>query len=488
MKKLIAWLLVLLAVFPFAACRRTPPTEDPKESTDSDTAESNPYADDIGKYDFNNEDFTVLMREETAYEFEPISTGSGGELVSNAVFSRNSNVQERFRVRLKFVKQKGNWEERAPYMSAVRGEYMSGGIGKYDLIAGHSMLIGMLATEGLSCDLTALPEMNFEKQWWNRNIYNEINLNGHVLFMLGDIGVTLYEYLQVMFVNKDAYNALFDAEGGVEALWRMVDDGTWTWDELFSRAVKFGEGVDDGKYGLITNAHSWRASFYAQDANIYQRGEDGKLTVSDSMPEKLVNVVGTMVEQFKKPNIWFYLDAAFSPAEGTLNPIFATGNALFYSQMLGVSQNLTATASDDFIIVPLPKYNALQEQYKTICRDTLTAVMVIKSTTDQKRAGVVTEAMCMYSNRFIRPAYYENGLKLQYTTEPRTGEILDLIRQGLTFTAGESYLGENSFRVDAFHVAVLKGQDTYVGIYETGVSGAKKQLENFYNLVSEYWE
>ena len=268
----------------------------------------------------------------------------------------------------------------------------------------------------------------------------------------------------------------------------MVDDGTWTWNELFERADDYGKGTEDGKYGLITNAHSWRASFYAQDANVYQRGEDGKLTVSETMPEKLSNVLAQMVEQYKKDNIWFYLDAGFSPAEGTLNPIFAAGDALFYSQMLGVSQKLTQTMSDEFIIVPLPKYNELQEQYKTICRDTLTAVMIIKSAKNTTKSGVITEALCMYSNEYVRPAYYENGLKTQYTNEPRTAQILDEIREGLTFTAGESYLGENSFRVDVFHVAVIQGRDDYAGNYAGGVNTAKSQLSKFYNLVSEYWD
>ncbi len=488
-KKLIALLLALVTVGLLASCKKpgigpgadTTPT--PPDTSGSEQKDS------IGEYDFKNESFTVLMREETAYEFEPSAAGSGGALVSEAVYNRNHAVEERFNVKMVITKQKGNWTDRTPFMTAVRTEYMSGGVRHIDMVAGHSILIGSLATEGLSLDMTELPEMDFEKEWWNKNIYDEINLNGHVLFMLGDIGLTVYEYLQVMFVNKTVYNSLFTEEGDIESLYEMVDNGEWTWDELFGKAAEYGNGVEDGKYGLITNAHSWRASFYAQDANVYVRDSStGKLTVPESMPEKLINVVKTMVEQYKKENIWFYLDAGFTPAEGTLNPIFSAGNALFYSQMLGVSQNLMESMSDDFIIVPLPKYNALQEQYKTICRDTLTAVMIIKSAEDTTKAGVITEALCMYSNQYVRPAYYETRLKTQYTDEPRTGEILDLIRSGLTFTAGESYLGESSFRVDVFHVAVINGQDTYATTYTSGVTGANKQLANFYNIMSQYWE
>ena len=475
MKKILALLLALLMVLPMAvACSEN--IGDGTQTEDSTlTVDTN---DDIGDYDFGGEQFTILAREETMYEFYTEETISG-DAVSEAVYKRNYELEQRFNTELNFIWKPGSWGHRTEFLTAVRSEYMGGGSESVDLVAGHSALIGCMIAEGIPMDMSKLPEMDFSKSYWSQNIYNDVNINGKVYMMIGDIGMTLYEYMQVIYLNTTLYEENFGEEGGIEALYAMIDEGEWTYSKLFELATKYGNGSEDGTYGFVTNAHSWRASFYAQDSNVYLKDNDGYYYVPTQMPEKLSHIIDQMVNEFKKPNIHFELGGWGSEAT-TLNPWFISGNVLFYSQILGESKNLAQNMDKPYTILPLPKYDEFQEQYKTICKDDLTAVMVLTCSDNKEMSGVLTQAMCMLSEKHVTPAFYEKSLKTRFQFDAHSQEMIELTRKGLNFTSVESFLGEGSFRIDSFHVPVLKGLTTAPSIYAGSSAAAQKALDTFY--------
>lgn len=478
MKKILTLLLAIFMLLPMIVSCSGDGGEVDQSESDTLTVDTN---DDIGEYDFGGEEFTILAREETMYEFEPDEAKSG-DAIAEAVYKRNIELEQRFNTKLKFIKKPGSWGHRTEFLTAIRSEYMGGGAESIDLVAGHSALLGYTIAEGIPTDMSKLPEMDFNKSYWSQNIYNDININGKVYMMIGDIGMTLYENMQVMYLNTTLYEENFHEDGGVEGLYQMVDDGTWTYTKLFEIATKYGNGVEDGTYGFVTNAHSWRASFYAQESNVYLKDNDGYYYVPAQMPEKLSNVIDQMVNEFKKPNIHFELGNWTSEPE-TLNPWFISGNVLFYSQILGESKNLAQNMDKPYTILPLPKYDEYQEQYRTICMDDLTAVMVLTCSDNKTMSGVLTQAMCMLSEKYVTPAVYERSLKTRFQFDEHSQRMIELTRKGLAFTAAESFLGEGSFRIDTFHIAVLHGLTTAPSDYAGSSSSAQKALDKFYAKV-----
>ena len=435
-------------------------------------------ADTMGKYDFGGKEFTVLTRKDTKYEFTS-DKGLGGDVIDRAVYKRNYEVQKRFNVAMKVVDKPGGWEQRSEFLSIVRGEAM-GGDGGYDLVSTHSVYLGWMAAEGLATDMATLPEMNFSKAWWNQNLYDEININGHVYFMQGDICTTTYEYMQVLFINETAFNKYFVGDT-VNTVYTLVEDQKWTWDVMLEYAKNFGTSGNSEvqEYGLAQNIHGWRASFIAQDAGLYERDENKELIMPATPSDRLINVVNQMVDIYSQENIMLYT-AQWDTGANVLNPQFSAGNILFYPQTLGEAQNISNSMKDTYGVIPVPKYDEYQEKYYTICRNTVSAVMIMSTTDDADMAGVVTEALCMYGYNIVTPEYYEMALKVRYFNEPKYAAILDMIRDGLTLQPVECYI-ENSPGVDMFLDQVNHGRyNEVVSTYTNQATNGQNKLSSFY--------
>ena len=486
MKKLIALLLALLMLCTLlAACgKNNTPTDKPgdKDKPGDNTPTDNTPASEIVIKDFGGADYTVLTNSYTDYEFN----GSlAGDSVQYAVAERNYKVQNEFGVNLNIVSKKGGWGERKDFTATVRGEKLSGGTDNYDLIATHSVYLGWMGIEGLGKDLSSYPDyINFSKPWWSQNIYDELNLKGHLFMMVGDITYTLYEYINVMFVNETQFENYFADEGGVDMLYDLVDAGEWTWEKLWEYAGAFGTGAaGDGKYGIATNTHAWRATFVSQDAHLFFRDADGKLYLNNSLARKENNIIEDMVEHYSQDNLDFVVDFNGTHASA-YNPEFLAGNILFYPQTLDEAKNLFSKATEDYGIVPLPKYDVQQEIYLTQCRDTVTAVMIMCTTKDEEKTAIVTEGMAYYGHDIIVPAYYENSLVNRYTD--KYVNILDTIRAGLTYQPGDAYIqksnGESgSMRWDMFHQIVDNhGASQAATRYAGSVATGQNELKTFY--------
>jgi maltose-binding protein MalE len=190
LKKLILSMLMLsMLLMTFVGCfgEKETETQDTESDSTQSTTNADPNADTFEEYDFNEEEFTILTRTETKYEFS--GAGLAGDTIDRAVYQRNHQVQERFNVSLKVVDKTGGWDQRNDFLAIVRAEAM-GGQGGYDMVSTHSVYLGWMTVEGLATDMSTLPEMDFTKSWWNQNLYEEVNINGHVYFMLGDICTT----------------------------------------------------------------------------------------------------------------------------------------------------------------------------------------------------------------------------------------------------------------------------------------------------------
>ncbi|MBO5778681.1 MAG: extracellular solute-binding protein [Clostridia bacterium] len=484
-RKIILSLLILSPlVTVLAGCNFGKKTEDEEktsaeatETTSATTGTTERGSDDdtIAAYDFDGDTFTILTKEDTKYEFFS-SAGLGGTVLDRAIYKRNYNVANRFNANLEIVGKVGYWDARNEFLSVVRAEAM-GGDGGYDLVSTHSVYLGWMTVEGLAYDMATLPEMNFSKAWWNQNLYDEVNINGHVYFMLGDICATTYEYMQVMFFNEDMFTDYFQENSDV--IYDMVQSGEWTWSECMEYAKQIGaEGGDVQKYGMATNIHSWHASFVSQEAFMYQRNADNEFYFPSAPSDKLITVIENMIDFYNNDNIMYHCD--WSPGTDVLNPMFSGGQALFYPQMLGEASKIaTSMSADAYGVIPLPKYDTYQEQYHTICRDTVSAVMIITTTDAPEMSGVLTEALCMESYNTVTPEYYEIVLKTRYFSEAKYAEILDMIREGLTIVPVANYV-ENAPNFNLFHTLILDNKKDVVSTYSGSADGAQNLLDSFY--------
>lgn len=490
MKKVLALILALLMMVAlFAACNGDKPN-DGKEQQDEQGQQGedkpNDQQSEIVIKKFDGADYTILAKQDTKYEFE----GSlGGDYVQQAVAQRTFDLENNFDVNYRLVPIPGDWGKRGEFKTAVLSEKMSGGTDGYDLIATHSIYLGWMGIEGLGKDMSLYSDyIHFDKPWWNQNIYDELNLKGHVFMMIGDIAHTLYEYITVMFVNEAEFENYFSDDGGTEMLYEMVREGEWTWSKLWEYASDFGTGASgDGKYGLATNAHAWRATFVSQEASLFERNSEGKLSLPNTLRRKESDIIREMTEYYAKDNIDFNVDWSI---HAQYNDDFTAGNILFYPQTLDQAKKLFSSENrDDYGVIPLPKYDTDQEMYKTQCRDTVTGVMLMCTTKDPERTAILTEAMAYYGHEYVVPAYYDVSLSTRYLDQYT--DILETIRAGLTYQPWDAYIqpvsgdgNGGTMRWDKFHLIVRGNGAQADAAYQSSLSVGRSELDNFYKKLA----
>ncbi len=443
MNRMLCFLLMLvICLGAFAGCNTSdkPPAD---TDTDENQDETESTSDDDGSdettssvdererddlkatYDFGGtQEFVILSRATTSYEFDS-SKGFDGTAVEIAIYERNEAVMERCNIEFRLDPIAGTWEDRDSFTSVIRTNSVLP-VNEYDLIATHQAYLVSMTLEGAGWDFTQLDNIDVNKKWWSKTYYDECNYNGAIYMMYGDIAYTLYEYLEVIFFNEQTAENL-----NLGDLYDLALEGNWTFDKLQEYTKKVTTNMDAAEdsreYGLISNTHSHRAfgsSFNVQLAPVTADGiHEFSILIDPDQEEVLQAIADFIVET---PNVFY--DKGVYTAEEVLDPIFAEGRALFYTQKLGQSGYLKGEMKDDYGLLPFPKYNETQQNYRSEICDEVTAILAPYNCKNPDMTGTVTEMLSMLSYQEVIDEYYGEKLKYQSFNNPKCVATLDLIR------------------------------------------------------------
>ena len=405
---------------------------------DDQNNNNNPPSDEETVIDFEGADYTILARAETAYEVDNSGKGTDDK-VQRKIWERNVYIKDTYNAIVEVVPVSGIWANRTDYIAAARAAINSG-MNEYSMFLTHGVYIQNMAMEGLGLELSKLPQIDIDADWWCKD-YNDVStIDGKNYVFLGDIGITLYENLQVIFVNWDIAEKYH-----VEDLYQKVLDGNWTLDEMIrlSKVVDSAENPyipeQERNYGLLSNAHSVGNFAVSLNLKYTGRGENGQRSFGTKPPKKLADVFETL-------RLWYITDTVKyglnSSTDKESNPIFTEGRALFYTQILGEAKYMAANMEDEYGVIPYPKYEAGKDTpYYSTTQHDLSACLVPASVENTEMVGTVTEAMCKYGREHITYEYFETRLKLRYFDDYQTKAMLDLVRDGLSYEFTEVFGG-----------------------------------------------
>ena len=88
---------------------------------------------------------------------------------------------------------------------------------------------------------------------------------------------------------------------------------------------------------------------------------------------------------------------------------------------------------DDFGLLPLPKYTVEQETYHTTAQDAYNAMSVMRNAKNMEMIGAALELLSAESWRTVRPQLCESSFKFRYMRDSESGQIFDIIVDGITF-------------------------------------------------------
>ncbi len=395
---------------------------------------------------YNNDEVVILSRyvqNWTSGEITP-EEGITGNRVNDTVYERNKHVEERLGVKLT------NVQDNDPHYSVVVNRVsglVKSGTHEYDLLAAAAVGTMNASLEGTFVDLRTTQYLDFDKPWWSQGVNNATEYKDMQFAVSGDMLLSLYRFAFVTVFNKD----LFD-DVGIPHLYEDVQKGTWTLDRQTDLVTQFhidnGNGVQDADgdvYGLITNDHLSVDPYWGSGkVEIVGKDENGDYEVIfDSA--KLHDVCDKVLRLYYDTQQSVYIiktQGTNNEEQIVVRDTFAKGyGAMGTVRIMELEAASMRNMQQEYGVVPMPKFNAEQDGYRTIMHDQFT-VMSIPTTAGEERSdelSAVLEALASISYRILRPAYYETALRTQIAQDPESSEMLDLVIDNIYIDVGQLY-------------------------------------------------
>ena len=381
-----------------------------------------------------------------------------GEIVNDAIFQRNLDVEENLNVTLTFLEEGGRSGD-SNWMALVRNAN-SAGDGAYDFVAGHSNNIGSLTYSIQFQNMLEQEHFDFAAPWWREALTEKATVMGNLFFATGDIAPSSIGRSQGMFFNSkllEDYN--------LENPYELVVSGDWTFDKFTEmctgtyvdlnsngqadeKADQFGFAID----GVQVQAIGLCSGFVSLEAD-----ETGKLCLSENyISERAVNLVDRWSAFMHESN-----DTTFIASIDDTT-IFKEGRSVFYAFPMAIISSELRDLDFDLGFVPFPKIDEQQEDYRSYANPwCLGGVGVPMNITDPEKTGYLLEVMAYISYETVRPEQYDGMLKNKMARNERQHLLLDLIFDNIFYDLNQIF---------DFGGSAVMAQNALISRYDTFAS------------------
>lgn len=225
-------------------------------------------------------------------------------------------------------------------------------------------------------------------------------------------------------------------------------DGQWTIDKLIEYTKD--TWVDTNQSGAIDMAdkigiigikgsEAYDGMLPAFDIDIIGKKDDGGLElVWDT--EKVSSAIDLEIQLYNQNN-----GACLHSSSAELRDKFTNGGSLFWIHLIyadAATNQALRSMDDSYGLIPLPKYNAEQQNYHTAVQDAYSIMSVMSTSKQIEAVGTVLEEWNYRSYMDILPVYCEVIMKTRYLANVESGMIFDIIRNSAKFNTGMIYSSE----------------------------------------------
>ena len=152
---------------------------------------------------------------------------------------------------------------------------------------------------------------------------------------------------------------------------------------------------------------------------------------------------------------------------------FIDGRAAFIEFTMETAMALS-DMSDNFGILPSPKYDATINDYMTIVDGSAGLLMVPVLASDVERTSIILEAMAYYGNEYVIPEFYDNTLSYGASRDAESLEMLAIIRSARAFDIAY-HSGVSVFAYTGHYLC--KNSNNFSSLYENNELIAKTLVQ-----------
>lgn len=481
LKRLVAVLLAVIAIFVFAACKEdetqlpdnpdqgnNQPVVGDDETDDPVDADEIDYEADLSKERYDGYNFRILVRQGQRYTQGPEQ--ESGKAVDDAVYRRNKQIEEKYGITITVTESSTGGYETDALNSILAGD------DAYDLVMPHSRAAFAYAVQGAAYNIHEIESIHLDKPWWFKDVVESCTVNDKLYVLDGDLTQT-FSAAMCMFFNKNVFDEL-----GFDYPYEMVEDGEWTFDEFAYLAKKGGkdlngDGVmkpEDDRYGFFS--HDWEAPInilYAGGQKVYDKNDEGELELT-VYSNKTVDIFDEFFGLLNSEACFLMLTEGEVNFTGDPYEVFTSGRSMISTAGIGQAETFR-NMDDDFGILPYPKFDE-DDEYTTAINGAASLMVIPITVSDVERTGAITEALCAYTSRDVIPVFYDAQLKTKHARDDESSKMLDLIRNSIVYDIG--YVAGGAFQSCGHDLANTATRD-FASYYAANESKALGYLAEF---------
>lgn len=440
------------------------------ETIDNSTDENGYLKDDLPDLDFGGETVNLLYWsdvENQEFEAEEMT----GELVNDSIYQRNASTEDRLGITYNWIGTPGNGGNIDGYVGKVRESQMAGDAA-YDILASYSRSIAACMVNGFLTNLESAAYLDYEKPWWPDNLLEESMINDRLYFVSGDISTNALHMMYCVYFNKQL---LIDYN--LENPQDLVLADQWTLDKLIEMTSNVYQDTNGNAkkdvedfFGLVLTSYHNDAFYTGSDLKLVEKDDEKVLKISDDFySEKTVDLL-------LKLSAWENTDDVFN--NDSYEQAFTDNHALFIVNRAHYASKALRTADISYGIVPVPKYDEDQQNYRTVMGNPVTLYGVSMSCQKKDICTAVLECMGSYGYRLTTPAIFENNMKVRYSDDDVNAQMYDIVRESISFELGRflnKYLADIT---DIFFQQITNTSPNWASTVEKKRESLTKKMED----------
>ncbi len=441
MKNKIALFLALVLSLSTAAMTACGESAEETTAETADTAageavetEYDPYS----EYDYGGKALRIYS---SADEFDSTNAhfligGTGetnGEIVNDAVYARNIKVEEGLNVKLEYTTCDWTYSD----IAAGIDQLIMAGDSVYDVVINDIFRLVEAGIKGQLHNVAKTDKLNLDAAYWYTEAMEDlVMVPGAMYIMMSDYFADSLASAHVLYYNKDV---ILNNYSDANYLHNIILEGGFTQDVMVEIMETCSVDLDgNGKWeqgdlmGYIVPGY-WGPMMPVVTGfgvQYIDRDENGNVSFNFNN-ERSVEVITACNELFHHERSLRAVDG--ETLQGTVHTLMANGQAVFGGYLrlsdFGKMRDYETTVG----LAPYPKLNDAQENYISSLHDTseVGAVLLTTPVGDLNFVFTCIEFLTKEAAEMVIPVWFEEALKVKYSSGTEDAEILDIIRNSI---------------------------------------------------------
>lgn len=456
-------------------------TTSPSDTSGSDTtAEEYVYPDKTyGGYEFRVFNIHKMWECYMNLDLDTLT----GDVVDDAVYNRNRLVEQKLDIKFKEIAvEYPGWGNIPGLINTIQQSIMAND-DEYDAAYLPLSFSPAIITTGSLVDLKTIPELQFDREWWDTTLNDSLEVNGKLYAATSPLHLMSLDMTWCLFFNK----SIFD-NNKLEYPYDLVRSGDWTIDKMneYVSAIASLNGDDsftysaDGNaiYGVAGHTNVPIALTFSAGNTVISGGSSPEFAANS---ERLFNTIDKCIKLLSVSDGHCLYGNGGITEPGSYYHLFANDRAGFLTAELKSSLVMRDMKSE-YGILPMPKLESEQSDYHSYATANTSRLTIPVTNTDLSRTGTILDALSYESTKSVLPVYYNKAISQKGLRDDDSIEMLSIINSSRMCDMGLFY-GVTSEFFNSLISMVTDGENktaSTIATYSNSINEKLAELVEFY--------